>query len=66
MIDKESKAALPSDLPQQTTDGTPAECHWLTVAPRAGLQAHRRATTLEELRQDSWRPLRLTRLGLVG
>lgn len=25
------------------TDGAPAECHWLTVAPRAGLQAHRRA-----------------------
>lgn len=24
-------------------DGAPAECHWLTVAPRAGLQAHRRA-----------------------
>lgn len=27
----------------QPTDGAPAECHWLTVAPRAGLQAHRRA-----------------------
>lgn len=25
------------------TDGAPAQCHWLTVAPRAGLQAHRRA-----------------------
>jgi hypothetical protein len=25
------------------TDGAPAECHWLTIAPRAGLQAHRRA-----------------------
>lgn len=24
-------------------DGAPAECHWLTIAPRAGLQAHRRA-----------------------
>ncbi|HEX5988698.1 MAG TPA: hypothetical protein VFY75_00605 [Solirubrobacterales bacterium] len=24
-------------------DGAPAECHWLTVAPRSGLQAHRRA-----------------------
>lgn len=27
----------------EPTDGAPAECHWLTVAPRAGLQAHRRA-----------------------
>lgn len=25
------------------SDGAPAECHWLTIAPRAGLQAHRRA-----------------------
>lgn len=24
-------------------DGAPAECHWLTVAPRAGLRAHRKA-----------------------
>jgi hypothetical protein len=24
-------------------DGAPAECHWLTIAPRAGLPAHRRA-----------------------
>jgi hypothetical protein len=29
--------------PNEPTDGAPAECHWLTVAPRAGLQAHRRA-----------------------
>jgi hypothetical protein len=27
----------------EPTDGAPAACHWLTVAPRAGLQAHRRA-----------------------
>jgi len=27
----------------EPTDGAPAECRWLTVAPRAGLQAHRRA-----------------------
>jgi hypothetical protein len=27
----------------EPTDGAPAECHWLTLAPRAGLQAHRRA-----------------------
>jgi hypothetical protein len=27
----------------EPTDGAPSECHWLTVAPRAGLQAHRRA-----------------------
>lgn len=29
----------------EPSDGAPAECHWLTVAPRAGLQAHRRAQT---------------------
>lgn len=27
----------------EPSDGAPAECHWLTVAPRAGLRAHRRA-----------------------
>jgi hypothetical protein len=27
----------------QPSDGAPAECHWLTVAPRAGLLAHRKA-----------------------
>jgi hypothetical protein len=27
----------------EPTDGAPAECHWLTVAPRAGLRAHRKA-----------------------
>jgi hypothetical protein len=27
----------------EPTDGAPAECRWLTVAPRSGLQAHRRA-----------------------
>ncbi len=27
----------------EPTDGAPAECHWLTISPRAGLQAHRRA-----------------------
>ena len=27
----------------EPTDGPPAECHWLTVAPRAGLRAHRKA-----------------------
>jgi hypothetical protein len=28
----------------EPTDGAPAECRWLAVAPRAGLHAHRRAT----------------------
>jgi hypothetical protein len=27
----------------EPTDGAPADCHWLTIAPRAGLQAHRSA-----------------------
>lgn len=27
----------------EPTDGAPAECHWLTVAPRSGLRAHRKA-----------------------
>jgi hypothetical protein len=27
----------------EPSDGAPAECHWLTVAPRAGLRAHRKA-----------------------
>lgn len=27
----------------EPTDGAPAKCRWLTIAPRAGLQAHRRA-----------------------
>ncbi len=27
----------------EPSDGAPAECRWLTIAPRAGLQAHRRA-----------------------
>lgn len=27
----------------EPADGAPAECHWLTVAPRAGLRAHRKA-----------------------
>ncbi len=27
----------------QPADGAPAECHWLTIAPRAGLRAHRKA-----------------------
>jgi hypothetical protein len=27
----------------EPTDGAPAQCLWLTVAPRGGLQAHRRA-----------------------
>lgn len=26
------------------SDGAPGECRWLTLAPRAGLQAHRKAT----------------------
>jgi hypothetical protein len=26
------------------SDGAPAECRWVTIAPRAGLQAHRKAT----------------------
>jgi hypothetical protein len=27
----------------QPSDGAPAECRWLAVAPRAGLRAHRKA-----------------------
>jgi hypothetical protein len=27
----------------EPTDGAPAECLWLAIAPRSGLQAHRRA-----------------------
>jgi hypothetical protein len=27
----------------EPSDGAPAECRWLAVAPRAGLQAHRKA-----------------------
>lgn len=27
----------------EPSDGALAECHWLTIAPRAGLHAHRRA-----------------------
>lgn len=34
----------------EPTDGAPAECHWLTVAPRAGLRAHRKAR--QRLRRD--------------
>ncbi|MGA8744589.1 MAG: hypothetical protein WB507_01845 [Solirubrobacterales bacterium] len=28
----------------EPSDGAPAECHWLTIAPRAGLRAHRKAS----------------------
>jgi len=34
----------------EPSDGAPAECHWLTVAPRAGLRAHRKAQ--KRLRSD--------------
>jgi hypothetical protein len=34
----------------EPADGAPAECHWLTVAPRAGLRAHRKAQ--QRLRSD--------------
>ncbi len=34
----------------EPSDGAPAECHWLTVAPRAGLRAHRKAR--QRLRRD--------------
>jgi hypothetical protein len=34
----------------EPSDGAPAECHWLTVAPRAGLRAHRKAQ--QRLRSD--------------
>lgn len=34
----------------EPSDGAPAECHWLTIAPRAGLRAHRRAQ--QRLRSD--------------
>jgi hypothetical protein len=27
----------------QPSDGAPAECQWLTIGPRAGLRAHRKA-----------------------
>lgn len=27
----------------EPSDGAPSECHWLTIAPRAGLQANGRA-----------------------
>lgn len=27
----------------EPTDGAPAECRWLTIAPRSGLRAHRKA-----------------------
>lgn len=27
----------------EPSDGAPAECRWLTIAPRAGLRAHRHA-----------------------
>jgi hypothetical protein len=27
----------------EPTDGAPAKCRWLTIAPRAGLRAHRKA-----------------------
>ncbi len=27
----------------EPSDGAPAECHWLAIAPRSGLRAHRRA-----------------------
>jgi hypothetical protein len=27
----------------EPSDGAPAECHWLAIAPRAGLRAHRKA-----------------------
>jgi hypothetical protein len=27
----------------EPTDGAPAKCHWLVIAPRAGLEAHRKA-----------------------
>jgi hypothetical protein len=34
----------------EPTDGASAECHWLTVAPRSGLRAHRKAR--QRLRRD--------------
>jgi hypothetical protein len=34
----------------EPTDGAPAECHWLTIAPRTGLRAHRKAR--QRLRRD--------------
>jgi hypothetical protein len=34
----------------EPSDGAPAECRWLTVAPRAGLRAHRKAG--QRLRSD--------------
>lgn len=27
----------------EPSDGAPAECHWLAIAPRSGLRAHRKA-----------------------
>jgi len=34
----------------EPSDGAPAECHWLTIAPRAALRAHRKAQ--QRLRSD--------------
>jgi hypothetical protein len=34
----------------EPSDGAPAKCRWLTVAPRAGLRAHRKAR--QRLRRD--------------
>jgi hypothetical protein len=34
----------------EPSDGAPAECHWLTIAPRGGLRAHRKAQ--QRLRSD--------------
>jgi hypothetical protein len=34
----------------EPADGAPAGCHWLTIAPRAGLRAHRKAQ--QRLRPD--------------
>jgi Txe/YoeB family toxin of Txe-Axe toxin-antitoxin module len=34
----------------EPSDGAPAECNWLSIAPRAGLRAHRKAQ--QRLRSD--------------
>ncbi len=36
----------------EPTDGAPAKCRWLTIAPRAGLHAHRRAEQRSQRQSD--------------
>lgn len=40
----EGKPRLRLIYRNEPSDGAPAECRWLAIAPRAGLRAHRQAT----------------------